>query len=187
MSTDVWIGAVTTLAGAAVGGVISFVLSRQQIKEARRQRSDDAQRMKEQYSRERRFDCYADFPSQARAYRNAIRSLGREGLNEIDTKHIDSLAADADAGSSRVFLIVESSDTYEACSSLVHAIGVSQASIHAPEPHFFNSRVSEINREVAACLRRFQVASREELSVTGVNRISILGNYPERRSPQTER
>ena len=38
MSVDLWIGAATTLAGAGLGGLISFTLSRQQMNEARRQR-----------------------------------------------------------------------------------------------------------------------------------------------------
>jgi len=38
MASDVWVGAVATLVGAALGGAISFVLSRQQIKAARSQR-----------------------------------------------------------------------------------------------------------------------------------------------------
>jgi hypothetical protein len=180
MSGDVWIGAVTTLAGAALGGLISFALSRQQINEARRQRVEQARLTREESSRERRLDCYAGFLSQARAYRNAVRSLGRRGSDVVATEQFDTLAAEADAASSQVFLLVESSDTYEACRSVVGAIGLSQKSLHAAESRSSASDAREINESVAASLRRFQVAARDELGVLGVDKGRILGEYTER-------
>lgn len=177
MGADVWVGAITTLSGALVGGVISFVLSRQQINEARKQREEEARRANEQLSRERRFDCYTDFLSQARAYRDSIRSLNYQSLSGADKERIDSLAAGADSASSRVFLVVESAATYDACSSVVRSIGLLQASIHAANPKMSLSNPTDIISEVAGSLRRFQVASREELEVTGVDNARILGPY----------
>jgi hypothetical protein len=175
MSVDVWIGAVTTLAGAGLGGLISFVLSRQQITEARRQRLEEAQRSREQTSKERRFDCYVEFLSGSRSYRNALRSIGRERRSGAQPSHFDSLAADADAASSRVFLVVESAATYDACRSVVHAIGVAQESLHGSKFQPDSSKAVEINERMAASLRHFQAAARDELKVTGVDASRILG------------
>jgi hypothetical protein len=66
MQSDVWIGALITLAGAALGGAISYPLSRQQIKEAREQRREYERWERARRSTERRFDVYADFLTHAR-------------------------------------------------------------------------------------------------------------------------
>lgn len=175
MSVDVWIGAVTTLAGAGLGGLISFVLSRQQISEARRQRLEEAERSREQSSRDRRFDCYAEFLSHARSYRNALRSLAQDAGGKADSVHFDSLAADADAASSRVFLVVESAPTYDACRSVVQAIGVAQESLHGSKFQLDTSKTMAINEGMASSLRRFQAAARDELGVAGVDASRIIG------------
>jgi len=98
----------------------------------------------------------------------------------VATEQFDTLAAEADAASSQVFLLVESSDTYEACRSVVGAIGLSQKSLHAAESRSSASDAREINERVAASLRRFQVAARDELGVLGVDKGRILGEYTER-------
>ena len=56
VSSGLWVGAVTTLAGAVLGCAISFLLSRQQIIEARAQRKEEAERDRNRRSVERRFD-----------------------------------------------------------------------------------------------------------------------------------
>jgi hypothetical protein len=74
VSGDVWVGAVTTLVGAVVGGVISFFLSWQQVKEARRQRQEDDVRELRRRSADRRFQAYADFLTRTRSFRNAMEA-----------------------------------------------------------------------------------------------------------------
>lgn len=175
MNADVWIGAATTFAGAGLGGLISFVLSRQQISEARRQRLEEAQRSQEQTSRDRRFDCYAEFLSHARAYRNALRSLIQAAGSAAASSQFDTLAADADAASSRVFLVVESPATYDACRSVVGAIGVAQQSLHASKFRLDGSKATDLNQGMATSLRHFQAAARDELGVAGVDASRILG------------
>src|SRR5579859_8058542 len=55
VSTDLWLGTVTTLLGAALGGSISFIVSRQQIKSAWIQRQADAAEERNRRSEDRRF------------------------------------------------------------------------------------------------------------------------------------
>lgn len=59
MNTDLWFGAATTLAGAALGGAISYLLCRQQITEARAQRLEGERWDRARRSAERRLDAYA--------------------------------------------------------------------------------------------------------------------------------
>lgn len=183
MNVDVWIGAGTTLAGAALGGLISFVLSRQQISEARRQRAEEAERSRQQNSSDRRFDCYAEFLSHARSYRNALRSLAQQTAGNTDSAHFDSLAADADAASSRVFLVVESAPTYDACRSVVQAIAVAQESLHGSKFQPDPSKTMAINEGMAGSLRLFQAAARDELGVAGVDAARIIGSSKSTAQP----
>lgn len=176
MSLDLWLGSVTALAGTALGGVISFALSRQQINEARRQRREESQRLREQSSADRRFNCYSDFISKARSYRNAIRLLALDEMGQADMDRLDGLAAAADAASSLVFLVVESPGMYDACHAVLRSIGTCQAYIHQPAVRD-SSYTAHIKERLAASLREFQAASRHELDVTGVESSRIMGDY----------
>lgn len=176
MSVDLWVGSATTLAGAFLGGVISYVLSRQQIREARRQHLEERRLQSKQNSRDQRFNCYSDFTAKARAYRNAVRSFSQGKSNQVDVVNLDKLAADADATSSLVFLVVESSVTYDACRSVLKAIGSFQSLIRqGADPSY----IADLEDRLAASLREFQAASREELGVTGVGRALIVGRVSE--------
>ena len=64
----------TTLAGALLGGAMSFVLSRQQAREARLQRQEEDARERLRRSADRRFQAYADFLTGARSFRNAVEA-----------------------------------------------------------------------------------------------------------------
>jgi hypothetical protein len=91
VDSALWIGAVTGLAGAAVGGAISYLVSVQQIREARAQRQEAERSAQARRSLDRRFAAYADFLTHARRFRNAIRPPHRPGAGmrvpvpEIDT------------------------------------------------------------------------------------------------------
>src|ERR1700722_8391123 len=164
MSVDLWFGSATTLAGAFLGGLISYFLSRQQIQEARRQHLEEWRLQRDQSSKERRFSAYSDFITRARAYRGAIRSLPRQPLDQSEIKQVDELSADADSTSSLVFLTLESAATYDACRSVLKAIGASQSYIHRPADKDW-SQIDEFEDRLAASLREFQAASRDELGV----------------------
>lgn len=75
MNSDLWVGAATTLAGAALAGLISLGVNRQQMRDARAQRAEDDQRAKDRRSDDRRFTAYVEFAARARSYRDAIRGL----------------------------------------------------------------------------------------------------------------
>jgi hypothetical protein len=179
MSVELWVGSATTLAGAALGGVISFVLSRQQINESRRQRIEESQRLRDQSSKDRRLDYYSEFISKARSYRNAIRLLSFAQADRNDVNRIDELAAASDTASSFVFLVVESSAMYDACHRVLKAMSECQSYIHKPASESSSDEAS-IKEAVAVSLREFQVVSRDELGVGGVNASHIMGHYVER-------
>jgi hypothetical protein len=71
---EVWVGAIATLVGAALGGAISFALSRQQLNDARLQRREVEVSEQGRRSEDRRFQGYSAFLTQARSYRNAVKA-----------------------------------------------------------------------------------------------------------------
>lgn len=173
MSGGLWVGAVTTLAGAILGGAISFVLSRQQIIEARAQRKEEARHDKNRRSLERRFDAYADFLKRARSYRNAIRPYA---MTEAATRDIDALAQAADASGAFISLVAESEMTLSASHKVLAAIAASQELLHNPDSHSRDARWPEANDAMVLALRQFQATAREELDVSGVDRSWILSH-----------
>lgn len=185
MNADLWIGSATTLAGAFLGGVISYVLSRQQIREARQQHLVEWRLQSEQSSRDRRFSCYSDFITRARAYRGAVRAISDGALDQPRIQHMDELAAATDATSSLVFLVMESIATYDACRSVLRALRECQSYAHQPSGADA-SLVMELEDRLAASLREFQAASREELGVAGVARSRILATASEEPASSSE-
>src|SRR4051812_20211992 len=111
VSSDVWVGAVTTLVGAALGGAISFVLSSQQIREGRRQRQEDDAREHRRRSVDRRFQAYAEFLTRARSFRNAVETYYLRSHHRPSLAELDSLLQSANDASALVFLVVESDAT----------------------------------------------------------------------------
>lgn len=174
MSIDVWVGAVTTLAGAVLGGGITFVINRQQTKEARTQRAEEAARTNYRRSVDRRFDAYASFFTCARTYRNAVNPYRKHSGPMLSNDAIDSLARSADAAASLVFLVVENETTYRACRSVVLAIGDTQNTIHNESQPPAGKKWRELNDALTISLRHFQIAAREELLVNGVPRARML-------------
>jgi hypothetical protein len=167
MNSDLWFGAVTTLAGAVLGGAISFLLSRQQLKDARAQRAEEALREKDRRSVDRRFDAYANFHTQARAYRSAIRPYREQSGPGIIIREIDLLAHSADAASSLVFLVQESRTTRKACAAVVRTIGHTLAVIHELDSNLDDVPWLELNDDMARVMREWEAAAREELGVGG--------------------
>ena len=100
VSSELWLGAPATLTGAALGGAISFVVSRQQINEARLQRVEEAERDRYRRSLDRRIDAYADFYTRARSFRNSIRPHGHHPVPRATVEEMGALARSAHAASS---------------------------------------------------------------------------------------
>lgn len=163
VNADIWVGAVTTLAGAILGGAISYLLSRQQIKEARIQRAEEAHRDQERRSEERRFSAYSDFLTQARRYRSAIRPYRRDSGPGLTVQEIDAYAAAADAAGSLVFLVSQSLGTHEACRKVLRTIGETLTVIHELSTDLDAGPWEELNNNMADSLREFQNAARTEL------------------------
>ena len=75
VSNDVWVGAITALIGTGVGGAISFILSPQQLKDARLQRQDEATQERQRRSEDRRFQAYSEYLTRARSHRNGVQAV----------------------------------------------------------------------------------------------------------------
>src|SRR5690348_13263424 len=130
MNGALWFGAVTTLAGAALGGAISLALNRQQMKDARAQRTEEDLRERYRRSVNRRFDAYAEFITQALAYRNAIRVFVDGRSLRPSANDLNVLATAADAASSRVFMVLENQTTFESCRAILAAIRKIQSMVN---------------------------------------------------------
>jgi hypothetical protein len=167
VSSDVWIGAVTTLAGAVLGGAISFLLSRQQMREARRQRQEEDARERRRRSADRRFEAYADFLTRARSFRNAAESFYLRPRRDAPLKEIDSLLQAANDASALVFLVVEDNATYKACRHVLRALSRARVVIHDIEPPGPADPWDELNGVLGRATREFQNAARNELGVAG--------------------
>jgi hypothetical protein len=155
MQSDVWIGALITLAGAALGGAISYLLSRQQIKEARERRREDERWERARRSTERRFDFYADFLTHARQYRNAIWPPAHPGTGlSVSLHEIDDLFRAADTASTLVFLVNESRATQEACIKLMLTMGKTSEDLHAHESAPADIQWKELNQGMSRAMRK---------------------------------
>jgi hypothetical protein len=171
VTVDVWVGAVATLAGAMLGGVISYFLSRQQIKAAQVQRTEAEGHERARRSLEHRFDAYADFLTHARRYRNAIRPYRLASGPVLTLPEIDALAAAADASGSLVFLVNENAATETACRNVLRSLESSMTVIHELESGPGTVPWKELNDDMSHALREFQSAARAELNVN-VERLS---------------
>jgi hypothetical protein len=167
VDNSVWVGAVTTLVGVGLGGIISFALSHQQLKDARLQREEQEKIDERKRSTDRRLQAYSEFLTQARSYRNAVEAYylhpdNRPSLNKID--ELDHAANDA---SSVVFLLVEGEGTFEGCVEVLRALWRTQAIIHHSESSAADDPWTKINGVLGRSTREFQNAARKELGVTG--------------------
>jgi hypothetical protein len=176
--SDLWVGAAATLAGAALGGAISYILSRQQIRESRAQRAEEERRDERRRSVDRRFEAYANFMTHARRYRNAIRPYRYKSAPGMPVHEIDSLAFAADAASSLVFLVTESKPTHEACRGAVRAIRDTADVMHELESDPDGAPWRKLSEDMASALRKFQTAARAELHVGGVERQGPADRQP---------
>lgn len=165
VNPDVWVGAVTTLAGAGLGGAISYLLSHQQIEDARSQRAEATLENKNRRSLERRFSAYADFITHARRYRNSIRPYRTDSGPRLPVQEIDAIAASADAAGSLVLLLAESRATETTCRNVLRTMGNTLGVIHELEPDLDGIPWGELNGDMSRVLRAFQADARAELGV----------------------
>lgn len=150
-----------------LGGAISFLLNRQQMGEARRQRQEEDARERRRRSTDRRFEAYADFLTRARSFRNAAESFYLQPRPNPSLKEIGSLLQSANDASALVFLVVEDHATYEACRHVLRALSRAQAVIHRIEAPGSADPWDELNVMLGRATREFQNAARNELEVVG--------------------
>jgi hypothetical protein len=167
VTTDLWLGAATTLIGAALGGSISFVVNRQQLKSEWMQREVDAAREQRIRSEDRRFAAYSEFITRARSCRNSLGAYYQHPDNKPSIKHLDTLLQAAQDASSLVFLVVGSDEAYEACREVVRSLEAAQEVLHVKRPSNADNPWTELNPMLGKSTRTFQNAVRTELGVTG--------------------
>jgi hypothetical protein len=167
VSSDVLVGAATTLLGAVLGGAISFLLSRQQAGEAKRQRQEDDAREHRRLSADRRFHAYADFLTRTRSFRNAVEAHYLRPGHQTSVADMDSLFQAANDASALVFLVVESDATYEGCRNALRALAKARAAIHAVAPAVPKDPWADLNALLGRTIREFQNSARTELGVGG--------------------
>lgn len=167
VSSDVWVGAATTLAGAVLGGAISFFLGWQQVREGRRQRREDDLREYRRRSDDRRFQAYADFLTRARSFRNAVEAYYLQPGHRPSLGEVDSLLQTANDASTLVFLVVESDATHEACRNALRALDSARDIIHGTEATVPGEPWAHLNALLGRASREFQNAARIELGVSG--------------------
>jgi hypothetical protein len=166
VDSDLWIGAVTSLAGAVVGGAISYVVSVQQIRDGRLQRREAEHAEEVRRSLDRRFATYADFLTHARRFRNAIRPPHHPGAGlRVPVAEIDTLAGSADGAGSPVFLVAESTVTEAICGETMRTIGQIVGAVHEGEADPDHVPWDELNEQMAPTLGEFQNAARAELQI----------------------
>lgn len=176
MGSDLWLGAITTLAGAALGGGISYLLNRQQIVEARLQRAHTEKREQLLRSFDRRFSAYADFLTQARLYRNAVHDYCLTSDESRPTvSDINALLRQVNSASALVFLVLESQQVYDTCVAILMAMGSMKEAVNNTNQPTSDLQVKFLE-PFADLMIRFQNAARAELGVLNANMLWLTGD-----------
>jgi hypothetical protein len=150
-----------------LGGAISFLLSRQQMGEARRQREEEDAREHRRRSMDRRFAAYADFLTRARSFRNAVEAYYAQPGHGPSLAEVDSALQSANDASALVFLVMESEQTYEGCRVVLRALRSARSVIHETEPGAAPDPWPDLNVLLGRTTREFQNSVRNELGVSG--------------------
>lgn len=139
--------------GAALGGSISFIVSRQQIKSAWMQREADAAQEQNRRSEDRRFAAYSEFITRARSCRNAVGAYYLHSDNRPSIKELDALLQGARDSSTLGFLVVESEEAYEGCRAVVRSLGVVQAVLRGLRSSSTDNPWNELNPVIGRSTR----------------------------------
>jgi hypothetical protein len=155
------------LTGALAGGAISYVLSRQQLNDARLQRKEEASRELQRRSEERRFQAYSNYLTRARSYRDSVQAYYLHPDNRPTLAEIDTLLHSATDASALVFMVTESEGTYRGSIAILKAAWKAQTTIHHIAPIPVGDPWTELNNTFGQAIRDFQNAARVELGVNG--------------------
>jgi hypothetical protein len=166
VSADIWVGAITTLAGGVLGSTVSLLMSRQQARDAWRQRLEEETLALRRRSEDRRYSAYSDFLTHTRSFRNAVETYYTSPRAKPALAEIDALLQNANDASALVFLVVEGRDTYEGGRSVLQTLSRARAVLHevATSPA---DPWDELNVSLGKAIREFQNAARSELGVSG--------------------
>jgi hypothetical protein len=175
--SDLWLGAATTLIGTALGGSISVIVSRQQIKSTWKQREADAAQERNRRIEDRRFTAYAEFMNRARSFRNELEAHYLHSDNTPTVKELDVLLQRARDSSTLVFLLVGSKELDAGCLAVMRALEVAQAVLHGIKSTSTDDPWDELNELLGSATRSFQNAVRTELEVTGPARPWVSTKY----------
>jgi hypothetical protein len=165
MNANVWVGAVTTLLGVALGSSFGLLLTRRQARDARELRRDDAAREDARRREERKFHAYAEFLTRCRTVRNAARSglRGRNYMLPETQTEIDGLIRTANDASVMVFLVRESDETSAACRRVLRVVDdMIERFDPNPTRPWPESWIDHLGR-FSGALRAFQEEARQEL------------------------
>jgi hypothetical protein len=168
VGTSAWLAPVAGLVGVMLGGLVSFAVSYQQIREARSQRADEADQERQRRSEDRRFKAYADFIVSHRAVQNALQLHYSQAAGKPDLKDIDELLQAGYNSSAMVFLVAETERTSDACVGVLRILQHTQDLIHHDASKLADSSTrAELNVTLGRTMREFENAARAELGVSG--------------------
>jgi hypothetical protein len=157
------------LLGVVLGGAASFMLSRQQMKDARAQRAEEAARERDKRSEDRRIQAYSDFLTRVRSFRNALMNYCYRPRGKLTLDILDDLMREAADAAALVFLVVETPEVYNACRVVLRALGNTLNMVQDIDPSPTKDLRQELTEIIGPALRGFQISAREELGfVDGV-------------------
>ena len=167
VSADIWVGAITTLAGGVLGSTVSLLVSRQQARDARRQRVEEETLARRRRSEDRRYAAYSDFLTRTRSFRNAVEAYYTSPRAKPALAEIDALLQNANDASALVFLVVEGRDTYDGGRSVLRTLSRARAVLHEVAKSPATDPWDELKVSLGKAIREFQNAARSELGVSG--------------------
>jgi hypothetical protein len=168
MDTSAWLAPLAGLVGVILGGLVSYAVSFQQIREARSQRVDEADREQRRRSEERRFKAYADFIMGHRAVQNALHFYYSQAVGKPSLNDVDLLLQASYNSSAMVFLVAEEDRTKTACVKVLRVLQQAQDVVHKDKSSPADADSwPELNVTLGQAMREFENAARAELHVFG--------------------
>lgn len=153
--------------GVVLGGLVSLAVSRQQIREAGKQRADEALEERYQRSVERRFEAYSEFINCHRSVQHAVNSYYSQVPGCPSVSDITALLQSANNASAMVSLVAETGRTNEACIGVLRALRETQRIVCDETRSSTDNPQSKLNIQMGRAMREFENAARTELGVGG--------------------
>jgi len=142
-------------------------VSRQQIREARKQRAEEVLQEPYQLSIDRRFKAYSEFINRHRSVQYAVRSYYTRGHDKPSTNDVEAHLQSAYDSVAMVFLVTEAQRTYDACRGVLSVLRQVQHVACENERDSNGDAWPKLRTEMGRTMREFQNAARQELEVNG--------------------